>query len=416
MRKTGHGIGKTAWRYAFAKQNNHRRASILISLGVCVSFIALVFVISYMNASQDQRLSDIKEIESFHLRIAVDGATPEALEAMLDPLLEVSGVQHAFVFADVPSIISDPSSGQSATVRLRGTSETLFENTPFAARTNKIYGDLKDGTTKSMVPSYQVMRELGLMLYQDVDVTVLKPGKTVRMVPATQECNVTGFFQTKLPEFNSQTVLMSLASIAPLATNSDYAIGLFLSAHFEDRQHSVVQQIQALYPHATIQTWQDLNGSLYAAMMLEKYLMYFVVGLMILIIITNLQNSTTRLMRSKIREIAVLRTLGYRKGDIRSIFVLQAMMISATGLVAGLAISLPTLHWFPQLVSFLDTLIFTITGSRVAYLQVPMQLSANVLELTLIALSVLGLSALFAWIGQRKVLTGNIMEILHDEN
>lgn len=407
---------KIARRYAFSRQNRHRSSSVLIMLGICFSVLALLMIISFMEASQEKRLGEIKDIESFHLQISVHDATYEEMLRYLAQVSDLPGVEEAFLFADVPAILKDLSSGRSAAVRLRGCSENIYANGPFADRLSMVLGSIPAPESDMIAPSYSLMRSLALSMGDSIELTTLRPGRTVRMVPYAVDSHVSGIYQTGLPEFNQQTVLMSLEGIRPLTTDEELKIGVFLSEQYADRQRPVLQAIAGLGLPGDVMTWQEANSSLYAAMMLEKYVMYLVIGIMILIIITNLRNSTARLLHVKQRELAVLRAMGCKRKDLSNVFVLQALLIAGLGVLIGIALALLLVYQSPNILRFMDSVLFTMTGSHGQMLRNPLPLSLDPIEILVVATVILVLAGFLAWTGSRKLLANDIMEILLHDN
>ncbi len=416
MRRKNDVMFKIAARYAFSKQNRHRASSILIMLGICFSVLALLMVIAFMEASQDKRLGEIKDIESFHLQVSAQGLTYDDLLAYLTEIDRLPGVEQAFLFADVPAVLKDISSGRSAAVRLRGCSVNAYAEGPLAGHLYTLLGSLPQGDEENVAPSYSLMRSLSLSLDDSLELTVLRPGKTVRMAPYLTDCGVAGIYRTGLPEHDQQTVLMSLAGIRKLTADGDLKIGVFLSERYVDDQRPIIHEIEALGVPSAIQTWQDANSSLYAAMMLEKYMMYLVIGIMILIIITNLKNSTERLLRVKQREMAVLRTMGSRRKELGRIFVLQALVIAGLGVLLGVVLAVLLVHQTPNILKLIDTAMVFGGGGQGQVARTQLTLTLDPVEVLVVASVILVLSGLLAWTGSRKLLSNDIMEILLHDN
>src|SRR5205085_5234470 len=85
-------------------------------------------------------------------------------------------------------------------------------------------------------------------------------------------------------------------------------------------------------------TWQDENRALFRALRLEKLvtalfisLITFVAGLNILVVLAMT-------VTDKARDIAVLRSMGARREQIRKIFLWQGITIGAVGTITGLGL------------------------------------------------------------------------------
>ncbi|WP_129715363.1 FtsX-like permease family protein [Pedobacter sp. SYP-B3415] len=82
------------------------------------------------------------------------------------------------------------------------------------------------------------------------------------------------------------------------------------------------------------------NETLYHMLNTEKSAVYIILTFILIIAIFNIIGSLTMLVIDKIKDIAVLTSLGAGKGLIRRIFLFEGLMITMIGCVAGLLIGL----------------------------------------------------------------------------
>ncbi|MGH9475858.1 MAG: FtsX-like permease family protein [Terriglobales bacterium] len=97
-------------------------------------------------------------------------------------------------------------------------------------------------------------------------------------------------------------------------------------------------------PAYTTQTWISQNRPIFQALQLERLGTLIVIGLVVLVAALNVLIMLSMLVLEKRKEIAVLLSLGARRGQIRRIFVLQGVWIAALGTAAGLGLAYP-LAW-----------------------------------------------------------------------
>ena len=72
-----------------------------------------------------------------------------------------------------------------------------------------------------------------------------------------------------------------------------------------------------------VDDWQRQNASLFSALKLEKYAMGIILLLIVLVASFNIVSTLIMVVRDKVREIGILRTMGLRANDITAIFVLD---------------------------------------------------------------------------------------------
>ena len=81
--------------------------------------------------------------------------------------------------------------------------------------------------------------------------------------------------------------------------------------------------------------WEDSNRSLFRALRLERMAIGIFLGFIVLVAALNIVSTLTMLVMEKKRDIAVLISMGARKGGIRKIFVYDGMIIGTAGTLLG---------------------------------------------------------------------------------
>lgn len=89
-----------------------------------------------------------------------------------------------------------------------------------------------------------------------------------------------------------------------------------------------------------VQTWYDIQRSLYDVMALEKWAASAIMLLIIIVAAFNIVGSLTMVVIEKRRDIGVLRALGASQKDIQRIFLNEGLLIGLVGTVAGLILGL----------------------------------------------------------------------------
>jgi lipoprotein-releasing system permease protein len=113
---------------------------------------------------------------------------------------------------------------------------------------------------------------------------------------------------------------------------------------------------QKLQGQAEIHDWKSINASLFDALQIERVAMFFVLSIIVLVAVFNILSSLIMLVRSKTRDIAILRTMGATRKSLLKVFVTVGFTIGAIGTVAGLILGalvlifrLPIVHLIERL-------------------------------------------------------------------
>ncbi|KIO76247.1 membrane protein [Pedobacter lusitanus] len=84
----------------------------------------------------------------------------------------------------------------------------------------------------------------------------------------------------------------------------------------------------------------EQNKALYNILSTEKWAVYVILTFILIIAIFNIIGSLTMLVIDKLKDIAILSSLGAGKGLIRKIFLFEGMMITLAGCIFGLLVGL----------------------------------------------------------------------------
>ncbi len=121
-----------------------------------------------------------------------------------------------------------------------------------------------------------------------------------------------------------------------LFNQRNHLSGIDISLHDHDRAEEVKNRLeQQLGDEFHIQTWYDLQKPLYDVMNLEKWGAYFILMIIVLVAVLNIVGSLTMIVIQKQRDIGLLRSIGFRKKDVMSVFLRQGWYIGLTGCILG---------------------------------------------------------------------------------
>ncbi len=382
-------ISKLAFRYAFSHQNRHRRSSIRIAIGLLFCTFALNVVISFMVGLQNQRFGSIREYQSYDAIVSNNyGEVDELYNLLRQNDLKV------YKFSEVPAILQGENN-KSAFATIRS-----FDFNDVAGLPYEVYaGSFKRG---GLIISYNTAIINQLQLNQSINLTILKKGETIPIVAMNLDSDIKGVYSTPVSSFNNNYFLMDRAQLLKIAPNTETKLAVYGNL---DKISRIVGN------KGTVSTWIDQNESLYAAMKLEQALMYVTLSIMSIIVLVNLSSSSKNLLDLKRNEIAMLSVMGMKRSDIIKIFTNQALVISTVGVVWGSILSYLFLINAPNMIGFLNG----ITAGAIAIFSVPLKLTFSIVNSLEIAIPILLLTAIISYMGSKKILKNDGMEILINE-
>lgn len=114
-------------------------------------------------------------------------------------------------------------------------------------------------------------------------------------------------------------------------------INLQQGADIDQFQKEVAEK---LGPDFEVRNRAQQNRSLYHILNTEKWAVYIILTFILIIAIFNIIGSLTMLVIDKVKDVAILSSLGASKKLIKQIFLFEGMMITMSGCIAGLIIGL----------------------------------------------------------------------------
>jgi lipoprotein-releasing system permease protein len=105
-----------------------------------------------------------------------------------------------------------------------------------------------------------------------------------------------------------------------------------------------------------VRDWTRQNRTWFAAVQLEKRMMFIILTLIVAVAAFNLVSTLVMTVTDKHADIAILRTLGASPGSIMAVFMVQGAMVGVVGTAAGLLLGLGLAFNIDTLVPALESL------------------------------------------------------------
>lgn len=200
---------------------------------------------------------------------------------------------------------------------------------------------------------------LGQGLARKLSVQLNDNIKVITSDNTSRNYTVVGIFQTTSGSVDNGKAYITInAARQLLAKNRDYASDIQINIKDYAKAQQIADRLQRAVPYE-VDSWQEANGQLDAANGLRD-IVAIAVSLTILLVagfgIYNIMNMT---VNEKIKDIAILKAMGFEGHDIVSIFLAQSIIIGfmggVLGLLLGYAIS-SIIHAIPFKIANLETL------------------------------------------------------------
>jgi lipoprotein-releasing system permease protein len=397
------------WRYTRAGRATRRNGFIsfisgVSMLGISLGVAALIIVLSVMNGFQkevrDRMLSVVSHIEIYGPGGGVLADTARTLaEARRNP--EVVG---AAPFVAAQSLVARGEDMRGAVVR--GIDPALEPQvTDLAATSSDTLGKLQPGQF-GVVMGGELARAMGLRVGDPV--TLIAPAGQVTpagIVPRLKQLTVVGTFDSGHYEYDSGLVLLHLDDAARIF-RLEGPTGVRLKLRDLHQAREVAAQLAtSLTGQFLVRDWTRQNRTWFAAVQLEKRMMFIILTLIVAVAAFNLVSTLVMTVTDKRADIAILRTLGASPRSIMGIFVVQGAAVGVIGTLAGLLLGLGVALNIDVLVPALERALNASFLPKDIYLisRMPSEPQADdILPITLISLALAFVATLYpSWRASR---------------
>jgi lipoprotein-releasing system permease protein len=158
-------------------------------------------------------------------------------------------------------------------------------------------------------------------------------------IPKISTFTIIGIIDTGLYQYDSSLVILPFAIAQSFFNYNNNAQKIDIFTKNPQEASNIKYQISNMISkNLYIETWEDSNGYLINALKVEENVMFLILSLVILIATFNIVSGLIMLVRSKTKEIAILKTMGLSSSSIIKIFLLIGMRIGFLGTFFGFII------------------------------------------------------------------------------
>jgi putative ABC transport system permease protein len=155
----------------------------------------------------------------------------------------------------------------------------------------------------------------------------------------------------KLPdaELDRSLAVISLADAQEFFVYGDRVSEVAILARDADRAPAIQAALRKVVdgdPPAEVHTWRESMPELVQFILLDDAGMYIMLVILVVVVAFGILNTILMAVLERQREFGVLLALGLRPAAVFRIVYSESLMLAATGLVIGFALSIPLVLWF----------------------------------------------------------------------
>ncbi len=372
-----------AYRYLIARKDRFLALINGVSVaGIAIGVAALIVVIGVM-AGFDRDLKAKIIGTTAHMVVERETGVRDA-GALIARIRTVKGVASAAPF--VHGNVFLERDNRAAGLLLRGVDPAL------EGSVTQINAYLKDGYTVAQLGMDDVIIGRELARYYD-----LRPGDTLALLSPVSgaagegwryQLKVAAIFDSGMYDYDRNLILVHYAKARTIFNlPADLVSGVALRLDDVDGaarvKDGVIAEIGFSY---VVRTWIEQNMNFFAALRLEKFAMFVILTLIVLVASFNIISTLIVTVTTKTKDIGILCSIGVPSGAIRRIFTFYGVTLGVVGTLLGVAggmglsyilketqlIKLPATVYYidhlPVLVQAADVAVITASAVLISYL------------------------------------------------
>jgi lipoprotein-releasing system permease protein len=186
--------------------------------------------------------------------------------------------------------------------------------------------DALQGTANGIILGEGVASKLGIGMGDTLS-AISPAGVVMRM-------KVVGLFKTGITTLDNFESMALLKKAQILQSRANVINEIRLRLADVSVAADLARTLESRYGYRT-ESWEETNKNVLGIFVIQNAIMYSTVGAILVVAGFGIFNILSTVIYEKTRDIAILRSLGFSQGDIRSIFVLEGFLIGLVGTLFG---------------------------------------------------------------------------------
>ena len=191
---------------------------------------------------------------------------------------------------------------------------------------------------------------------------------------------VRGIFKTGFLQYDSNLVIVPLTTMQILSERGEVVTQIGIKTSQPQKVENILSEVRKTvdsYDYFAV-SWKQTNQTLLNAVQFEKFVLVAILSLLLIIACFAVSVILNMIVREKIKDIGILKSVGYTNANIRNIFTIEGLIIGIFGMVIASILSplilLALKKFFKIYMSnslyYLDELPLYISGGELAIVYV----------------------------------------------
>ena len=328
-----------------------KRQSLISTLGIAIGVVVLIVSIGIANGLDKNMINSILSMTS-HVLVE-NGDKLSNYNELKEKIEKIPGVKAAVPSIETQGIFKYNGiyGGYISGVKIEGFD---LESAKKAMDLDKkiVEGSISPDKINGVLIGKELFRNIGASLGDEVTI-ISSENKEIKF-------KIEGVFQSGYYDYDINMIILPLKAAQYLVYSGDTVNKIDVTLNDPYKAPEIADKIMS-ETKIFSRTWGDLNRNLLSALSLEKTVMIMVFSLIVIIAGFVVWVTLNMLVREKIKDIGIMRSMGFSRKSIMKIFLIQGMLLGIAGIVIGTIISLCFLWYIKNYTLAFITSIYYLT-------------------------------------------------------
>ena len=206
--------------------------------------------------------------------------------------------------------------------------------------------NVKNGLNLKIVDGNNNISELNSVLVGEQLATEmnLKVGNEISLVSAENKeikLIVRGIFKTGSLDYDSNLAIVPLEAMQILSDQGRVATEIGIKVEHPEKVEGILNQVRNVLnskEYGAI-SWKTINQNLLRAVQFERFVLIAILSLLLIIASFAVSVILNMIVREKIKDIGILKSIGYTNSSIRKIFTIEGLIIGVFAMILASLLS-----------------------------------------------------------------------------